>query len=161
VWGCKGRFFASQNGVGWCPFNFGSSLPIQSAKIISCCGESIACDFNLSGVLVTKWVESHTQTPANSSLTLRFGLKDFLTNCLVWFKVYIWYASRHYNIDKYLYEIKEQTHTIWILQGFSNKNCAKKMIIFLLLIPKSMYSIRNLMFSFRGFLTLMIGTLCL
>jgi hypothetical protein len=118
--------------------------------------------FYLSGVLVVKWVvESHTRMPTSSSLTLSLRLKDFITNCFVLFKVYIWYASWHYNIDKYLDEIIEQTHIIWILQGFSNKNHAKKMIIFLMLIPKSLYSIRTLMFSSRGFLTLMIGTLCL
>jgi uncharacterized membrane protein (DUF485 family) len=118
--------------------------------------------FYLSGVLVVKWVvESRTQMPTSSSLTLSLRLKDFITNCFVLFKVYIWYASWHYNIDKYLDEIKEQ-HTYYLdpSRVLKQKSCQKNDHFFAV-DPKKPISIRIVMFSSGGFLTLMIGTLCL
>ncbi len=106
VWGCTWRFFASQNNYGLCPFNFGSSPQIsplvQNAKITSCWGELIACDFDLHGVLVAKKVVGfHMWMFINSSITFKLGLKDFLMRRLIRFEIYIWFTTWHYNIDKY------------------------------------------------------------
>jgi hypothetical protein len=87
IWGCKGRFFASQNGVGWCLINFWSSTP-RSTSSPKCQGHLlsrwIVCMWFLTlmgFVLVAKQVNgSRMQMPINSSLTLKPRLKDFLTS---------------------------------------------------------------------------------
>jgi hypothetical protein len=94
--------------------------------------------FDLNGVLVVKHAYGfHTRLLTNSLLTFMPGLKDFLTSCLVQFEVYIWSTTQHYNINKYLDKIKEKTLCFWIFRKFLDKNVVKKMIIFLLLVPKS------------------------
>jgi hypothetical protein len=46
-------------------------------------------------------------------LTLKLGLKDFLTSCLFYFQVYIWSTTIRYNMDKYLEKTKEKK-ILWI-----------------------------------------------
>ncbi len=94
------------------------------------------------------------------SLILRPRLKDFLKTCFVQFIVYTWFTTQHHNINKYFDQIKHETRIFLILQGFSDKNLARNMIIFLWLILKSPLFIKNLMFSFQIFLTHMLRTLC-
>jgi hypothetical protein len=151
MWGCKGCFFASQNGVGWCPFNFESSPPIQSAKITTIEVSQLHVIFDFNGVLVVKWVATfHMQMPTSFSLTLRLGLKDFLTICFVLFKVYIWYASWHYNIDKYL---DERTNTYYLdpSRVLKQKSCQKN-DHFLVVDPKKPILRKNLKVFFSRFL---------
>ncbi len=62
--------------------------------------------FDLNGVLVAKRaLGSCMRMWTNSMLALKPRLKDFLTS-LSQFQVYIWSATLHYNINKYLDKIK-------------------------------------------------------
>jgi len=65
--------------------------------------------FDLNGVLVAKHAfRTHMWLSTNSLFTFMPGLKDFLTNCLVQFGVYIWFATQRYNINKYLDKIRKK-----------------------------------------------------
>jgi hypothetical protein len=76
-------------------------------------------------------------------------LKDFLTSCLSQFKVYIWSIAQHYNINEYLDEIKEKIDiSLDPLKVLGQKSF---LIIFSLVILRSRFSIKTLMFSSQNF----------
>jgi len=131
-------------------------------EISSCRGELFACHFfYLNGVLVAKWVlGSCTWMQTNFTCAHKLKLKDFLTNYLFQFEVYIWYATWRYNIKKYLEKNKD---FFFFLDPSKvlDKSRARKMIIFFPIILRSQFSIRTLMFSFQNSTTPMLGTLFL
>jgi hypothetical protein len=79
-------------------------------------------------------------------------LKDFLTSCLTQFEVYIWFITRHYNIDKHLDKIKEKTHITLDLSRVLGQESCQKNDHFLAIFPKKPIFYENLDVFFSRFL---------
>jgi hypothetical protein len=84
----------------------------------------------------------------NSSLTFKAWIGRFINKLFNLVQnLYFWFKVGCNNIDKYFDNIKKQTHITLDPSRVSDKSCAKKMIIFLPLTLKNLYSIKDLMFS--------------